>query len=89
MQPESFSSTLQQSDLIVHTIGTLFDTTITKRRSPGDAGTYEQMNRDSLISIAKQIEGTKATIVYLSASSHPPYVHRYLQTKVEAEEYLL
>jgi len=40
----------------VHTCGTLIDTSILKGRTPGEPGTYEHMNRDLLINVAKFLE---------------------------------
>jgi hypothetical protein len=45
---------LKDSDSIIFTIGTLIDTSYTKGRTPGEPGTYEHMNRDSLLSVGKQ-----------------------------------
>lgn len=40
MRPEDWGEHLEQADAVVHTIGTLLDTTITKQSRPGDPGTY-------------------------------------------------
>ena len=81
MNPNSFSDTIRNSDLVIHTIGTLLDTTVTSNKKPGEPGTYEQMNRDTAIHIAETLKGSKAQMVYLSGSSHPPFLERYLTTK--------
>lgn len=49
------------------------------------------MNRDTLINVVKAVEDSKRkpTVVYVSASRSPPFIHRYLTTKKEAEKYLL
>lgn len=41
MEAESFGNVLRSSDLVIHTVGTLIDTSVTKRMQPGEAGTYE------------------------------------------------
>lgn len=41
MNPNSFSDTIRNSDLVIHTIGTLLDTTVTSNKKPGEPGTYE------------------------------------------------
>lgn len=41
MNPETFKDVLTKSDVVINTIGTLIDTSITKKLQPGDAGTYE------------------------------------------------
>jgi hypothetical protein len=46
---------LNEADAIVHTIGTLIDTSITKSAKPGDKGTYENLNRDSLKSLISSL----------------------------------
>lgn len=54
--PESFGDALKKSDAVVHTIGTLIDSSILKGRNPGEVGTYEHLNRDCLINVAKFLE---------------------------------
>ena len=51
MEPEYIKDKINEADTIIHSLGTLFDTSITKFRKPGDAGTYEQMNRDTFIKL--------------------------------------
>jgi len=53
--PETFEETLRKSDAVVHTIGTLVDTSITKFSQPGDKGTYEHMNRDTAIAVGSKL----------------------------------
>lgn len=72
----------------MHTIGTLFDTSVTKNAQPGAQGTYEQMNRDTLASVLSVLEKPKR-IIYISSAAHPPFLSRYLTTKYEAEKMLL
>lgn len=51
MEPEPIKDKINSADTIIHSLGTLFDTSITKMRSPGDPGTYEQMNRDTFLRV--------------------------------------
>jgi len=44
---------------VVHTIGTLVDSSILKGREAGEIGTYEHVNRDLLINVARYLEETK------------------------------
>ena len=72
----------------MHTIGTLFDTSVSKNAKPGEAGTYEQINRDTFASLLSVLEKPKR-IIYISSAGHPPFLSRYLTTKHEAENLLL
>ena len=72
----------------MHTIGTLFDTSVSKNAKPGEPGTYEQMNRDTLASLLSVLEKPK-TIIYISSAGHPPFLERYLTAKHDAENFLM
>lgn len=89
MDPTPFSEALRKSDLVVHTIGTLIDSSVLKGKKPGEPGTYEQMNRDTAIRIAECLRGSQTKMVYVSGSAAPPFLKRYLTTKQEAENHLL
>lgn len=91
MSPNDFSKALEESEAVVDTVGTLFDTSITKFRKPGEQGTYEHMNRETAKALGQKLNDLKANkkIVYLSASKAPPFIPRYLTTKLEAEDFLL
>ena len=90
MNPCEFENILKESDGIVHSIGVLIDSTITKKSNQGDIGSYEHMNRETAISIGKKLEeiNMNKKIVYISASKAPPFLKRYITTKFEAEKYL-
>lgn len=88
MEPSGVREEVNSADIIVHTIGTLFDTSVTKKAKPGEAGTYEQMNRDTLTSLLSILEKPKK-VIYISSASHPPFLSRYLTTKYEAEKILM
>ncbi|KRW99291.1 hypothetical protein PPERSA_07063 [Pseudocohnilembus persalinus] len=95
LHPLSFAEHLKNADALVHTVGTLIDTSVTKRAP----GSYEQMNRDALISVAKQLEKNEKNaqkntnkhkkIVYFSASMAPPFLPKYKTTKDEAAAYII
>lgn len=84
LTPEKFLPQINSADIIVHTIGTLFDTSVTKGTKAGGPGTYEQVNRDTFASLLKHLEAPKK-VIYLSSNGHPPFLSRYLSTKREAE----
>ena len=90
MDPSTFKGVLEESEAVVHTIGTLIDSSITRNKKPGEEGTYEQMNRDAAQKVAKTLSefNDNKKMVYLSASKSPPFIPRYLDTKLEAENYL-
>ncbi len=90
LHPEGFEEVLKESDAVVHTVGTLFDTSITQRKKPGEPGTYENVNRDPAIAIARKLNelGNKK-MIFLSASKSVPLISRYLSTKREAEDFIL
>ena len=91
MSPNDFSKILEESEAVVHTVGTLVDTSFTKLRKPGAEGTYEHMNRETAKAIGQKLNEFKKNkkIVYLSASKAPPLIQRYLTSKLEAEDFLL
>ncbi len=88
LEPQTIKHTINSADVIVHTIGTLFDTSVTHRVKPGGPGTYEQVNRDTLASLLDVLEKPKK-IIYVSSAGHPPFLSRYLRAKYEAEQLLL
>lgn len=55
-KPSTFAEHLEKTDVVIHTVGTLIDTTITKGSKPGDPGTYELMNRDCAIKVADLLD---------------------------------
>lgn len=50
------------------------------KEKPGGPGTYEAMNRDTLKCVLETLK-SKKQVFYLSAMGHPPFIHRYAQTK--------
>lgn len=90
MNAEELKDVFKECHAVVHTIGTLIDTSITKSAKLGEPGTYEQMNRDSAKKVGDVLNSLNLNkkMVYLGASKAPPFLPRYLSTKFEAEEYL-
>lgn len=83
MEASDIKEQINQADIIVHTIGTLFDTSITKKTPPGGPGTYEEVNRDTLVKLIESLDSTKK-IIYISSAAHPPFQERYLTAKHQA-----
>ncbi|CAD8043529.1 unnamed protein product [Paramecium primaurelia] len=89
MKAHEFKDILQKSDIVIHTIGTLIDSSVLNNKKPGDQGTYEQMNRDTALNVVKELINTNVKFVYVSGSAHPPFLKRYLTTKQEVEQHIL
>jgi hypothetical protein len=83
MDPEHLRDRINEADTIVHSLGALIDTSITKLRAEGEPGTYEQMNRDSFLKLLSVLNSPK-NIYYFSSESNLPFIPRYLSTKHEA-----
>lgn len=90
LTPASFEKKLEEADAVVHSLGTLIDTSFTRLSKPGQYGTYEHLNRETARAIGAKLEqiGGNKKITYISASKAPPFIKRYLTTKLEAENYL-
>lgn len=94
MQPDTYKDSIRDCDAVIHTIGTLIDSSISERRQPGQPGTYEHMNRDTALMVGKTLatlakeQGVKKRMIYISGSANPPFITRYLSTKLEAEKLL-
>lgn len=70
MYPNSFENILEESDAVIHTIGTSVDTSFTKFAKAGEEGTYEHMNYETAVSVGSKLNEIKdKKMVYLSASS--------------------
>ncbi|KAG0174453.1 hypothetical protein DFQ30_004296 [Apophysomyces sp. BC1015] len=90
LQPESVSIAVRDNPDVVHTIGTLFE-------QPGKDGTYERLNRDAALTVARaaaeRFDGKRPRcMIYFSASSAPPKSmldERYLAAKRQAEAALM
>lgn len=87
LEPTKLVDKINEADVIIHTVGALFDSSITRSEKPGGAGTYEQLNRDSLASVMNSLS-SKKRIIYMSSNQESPFNPRYLSTKHEAEQLL-
>ncbi|KAF7723520.1 hypothetical protein EC973_001895 [Apophysomyces ossiformis] len=90
LQLGSVERAVENNPHIVHTVGTLFE-------QPGPDGTYERINRDTALTVARaaaeRFDGKKPRcMIYFSASSAPPKAfldERYIVAKRQAEADLL
>ncbi len=83
---------MEKAEIIVHSVGVLFDSTSWLGRGRDPRDTYEAVQRDSLMRVvdaASAGQGPRKTIVYMSGEGHPPFMPRYETSKREAEQYLL
>mmetsp|Transcript_52050 Transcript_52050/g.59453 ORF Transcript_52050/g.59453 Transcript_52050/m.59453 type:complete len:257 (-) Transcript_52050:210-980(-) len=91
LDPRSYSDLMQDMDGIIFSVGTLFDSTIPfSSQNAGGPGSYEELNRNTLIaaaSTANEIAKGKNFILF-SASMGLPLIPRYLKTKRQAEDFL-
>lgn len=88
---ERYKDKVQDADVIIHSMGVLLDSTVTKNAKPGDNGSYEKVNYESakvLADLASSFENKKRKFIYLSANRAPPFLPRYIETKHRAEEYI-
>lgn len=91
LKPEKFKNEIEQSDIIIHTIGTLIDTSITRFKKPGEKGTYEEINfltAKKIGDFTNSLKNKKRRFIYLSANQVPFLIKRYLENKIKAENYL-
>lgn len=55
LKPGKYKEQINSADIIVHTVGTLFDSSVTKGTQAGGPGTYEQVNRDTLAAVLSHL----------------------------------
>ena len=55
LKPGKYKEQINSADIIVHTVGTLFDSSVTKGTEAGGPGTYEQVNRDTLAAVLSHL----------------------------------
>ncbi|GAB5587480.1 hypothetical protein Unana1_02380 [Umbelopsis nana] len=91
LYPSSFSDTIRAADAVVSTVGTL-------KEGKDKDRTFERVNRDSVVSVAREMVKTqpahldKRCLVYFSFANAPPAFFldpRYVNSKREAEDALL
>lgn len=85
LDPTSYLHHLKDIDGIIHCVGTLVE----KRGKPHLS--YDALNRDAAINMASVLEEvalerkTTLTFVMISSEKAPPFLDRYLTSKIEAE----
>ncbi|KAI8388020.1 uncharacterized protein BYT42DRAFT_558661 [Radiomyces spectabilis] len=92
LNQQDLKNALQTNLSVVHTVGTLIE-----QSKKGIEGSYERLNRDAAISVARamaeQYDGKKRQcLVYFSAAKAPPswlLDERYMRMKREAEAALM
>lgn len=88
---QQYREKIKDADVVIHSMGVLLDSSVTKNAKPGDEGTYEKVNYESakvLADVANSFDDKKRKFIYLSANRSPPFLPRYLETKLKAEEYI-
>ena len=91
LEPESFKDEIAESDVIIHSLGVLLDSTVIGGRQRGADGSYEQVNFETarrVGDVANAFSDKKRKFIYISANSGVPFSPRYLDTKLQAENYL-
>ena len=89
LKPESFKDSIQDVDAIIHTVGILFESKKDPQR------TYAAVNRDAAINMAKVLnksaeeQAVKKNFVMVGSEKAPPFLSAYLDTKLEAENYII
>ncbi|CDW89390.1 UNKNOWN [Stylonychia lemnae] len=89
LDAESFRGHLVGVDAIIHCVGTLIESKTNPDLS------YDAMNRDSAINMAGELhdiafkEGVTKNFVMISSEKAPPFLEKYLTSKLEAERYIL
>ena len=89
LNPDSFSKQIEDVDGVIHCVGTLIE----KKNNP--KLTYDAMNRDTAMNVAAELQeyaektGHNRNFVLISSEKAPPFLDRYLTSKLEAEEFIL
>lgn len=89
LDSNTFKDYLEDVDGVIHTVGTLVE----KKGDPKLS--YEAMNKDAAINVVGELQDwawkqkTTKTFVFLSSEKAPPFLPEYLNTKLDAERYIL
>jgi len=87
--PETFEHKLNNIEAVIHAVGILFENKKDASR------TYSAVNRDTCIDMAKELNrvsgerNEKRRFVMISSEKGLPFMPGYLESKREAEDYLL
>ena len=88
LNQQTYPEELKTTDAVIHCVGGLVEGKTYET-------TYDALNRDSCIRIAQKLDeyakerNTKLKFVMISSEKAPPFLERYLTTKLEAEQYLV
>ena len=91
LEPETFKDQIKEADVVIHSLGVLIDSHITKRIPKGGDGTYEQVNFETakkLGDLTNSLTDKKRKFFFLSAKYGLPFTSRYLDSKRLAESHL-
>lgn len=88
LEPGSYRSLLEATDAVVHSLGVLIDSRTPLNISNVYQGSYEQMNRDSALTLLGELNSRPKPFVYVSAERGMFFSPRYLSTKREVEDFL-
>lgn len=86
LDPDSYTSILNDVDAVVHSVGTLLDNKCFFKS--GYEGSHEHLNRDTALTVAKQMLEKDKNFVFISADRGIPLVPTYISTKREVEDFL-
>jgi nucleoside-diphosphate-sugar epimerase len=87
LNEESYPEELGECGAVIHTVGTLIE-------GKNYEQSYDAMNRDSTIKLAQKFneiaESKQKTLrfIFISSEKAPPFLSRYLTSKLEAEKFL-
>jgi nucleoside-diphosphate-sugar epimerase len=87
-EPASYRQHLAQAAAVVHSIGVLLDSRTPLNLFQVYQGSYEQMNRDSALTLLGEMASMPKPFVYVSAERGMFFSPRYLSTKREVEAFL-
>ena len=91
LHPETYVDIIKEADVIIHSIGILFDSAVKRKAPIGGPGSYEEMNYETAKKVsdsANLMTDKKRKFLYLSANSGLPFIPRYRHAKTMAEEHV-
>lgn len=88
LSPSTYTHLLPSVSGIIHSVGVLFDSNFPSTSTKVYEGSYQQMNRDSAISVIDQIGDKNIHFTYLSSERGIFFAPGYINTKREVEQYL-
>ena len=93
LEPETFEEQIKAADIIIHSLGVLFDSSVPLigRKATQGNGTYREINFETakrVADIANKHTNKKRKFFYLSADGTIPFIPAYLESKHLSEDYL-